>query len=281
MKKSLTMVLGMFLFVSTVASAFATSLEEADALYASRAYSVPGVNSAKSAAIAYGELAVAAEDKVEKAELGIKQSGAFYFAGDASVASSERINYFLLGKDAALKAASYLEKSEGVVADEENTEVLARAYFWFSANLARWGEANGILSSLGQLPTLYKYTGYVSEMGQDQVDMYGINRVLGRVAFKLPFPMGSNKKALAYYEEAFDRSLCDDGDISAHGLNVIFYAEVLIAVGGEENKAKARSILNAFVSKGASMDSLMAYNPDRIPETLKEIEDAKNMLKNI
>lgn len=261
--------------------AFSASREEADALYARRDSTPEGMNLAWQAANMYAELASNTSSAADKAQLLIRQSMAIYFVGDMSVNSDEKIKFYSLGKEVALNAASILEKVPGEAKDPANTELLAHAYYWYGVNLGKWGEASGILSSLGQWPTLRKYMEYIINMGQEDIEYYGASRTLGRAYFKLPYPLGSTSKSLSYLEEAFNNTLDSKKEISVYGLNVVYYAETLLAVGGEENKRKARNILEKLVEKGNNPSWFMTYNPDRIPETKKEIELAKNILSNM
>ncbi|MBF0301313.1 MAG: hypothetical protein HQK51_21585, partial [Oligoflexia bacterium] len=205
-----------------------------------------------------------------------------YFVGDNSSDNSDKIKYHLQSKDVALKAAALLESRPGEVKDESFSEPLARAYFWFGAALGKWGEANGIINSLFQLPMLKKYMQYVYDMQEEQVIDYGAARILGRIYYKLPGIFGGDsKKSLDYLEKANNASLCDAGDISRHPTNVIYYADTLISVGGSDNVKKAKTILGALIKKGANTESLKVYNSDLVPETIRDIEYAKNILKNL
>lgn len=276
-------VLGSLVLTSLLISsaAFTASIEEAQDLFSSRDYNPQGIANAKSSADMYAQLASTTTDPGQKAELLTLQSASLYFVGDASTNNSEKIKYHLQGKDVALSAAAILEKRHGEAKEEAFKETLARSYFWFGANMARWGEANGILSSLGQWPTVQRYMEYIIEMGQAHVEYYGANRVLGRAYYKLPFPLGSNRKSLAYLEEAFNQTLDDGGDVSLHALNVIYYADTLIAIGGSANREKARQILTKFIEKTKDQEAIDQYNPDRIPETRREVGLAKDVLDRL
>ncbi|MBF0363064.1 MAG: hypothetical protein HQK49_18735 [Oligoflexia bacterium] len=256
--------------------------EDADKVFNQRDVGVEGLKIALKAADMYVQIANAESDTLNKAEGFIGQASALYFVGDNSVDNSEKIKYHLQAKEVALKAAALLEKKPGEALNESYSEPLARAYFWFGAALGKWGEANGIINSLFQVPSLKKYMQYIYDLGEEQVIEYGAPRILGRLLYKLPGIFGGDtKKSLEYLEKANNSSLCDAGDISRHSTNVVYYADTLISIGGEENKKKARKILEALVKKGESMESLNLYSPDLIAEAKRDIEIAKNTLKNL
>ena len=111
----------------------------------------------------------------------------------------------------------------------------------------------------------------VIKLGYKHLEAYGAYRILGR-AYKLPAPLGSNKKSLKYLEEAFNGTM-NGHDISNYGLNVNFYAQTLIAM---KKKDQAKKILESFVKKDPE-----TFNTTRVPETKAEIEEAKKILSDL
>jgi hypothetical protein len=220
---------------------------------------------------------------LEKANLLIDQSESVYFVGDNISDIEKKKELHLLGKDICIEATTLLEQAgqAGQPKKDSFAETYALALYWKSANMARWGEANGVVASLGQWPELEKDANTIIDLGFEQIKSYGPARVLGRAFFKLPYPLGDLEKSKKYLEDAFYQSIDEGQTISRYDVNVTYYAEVLIALGDDESVNKAVTILNTFVSLEKDPAALKAYNADRVPETKKEIQRAKLILESL
>lgn len=244
---------------------------EAKTLYAKRSETVEGIANAGQAAEAYKALADGeVADMAKKATLLNKESQAAYYVGTQVKTDAEKIPVFLRAMKAA--DAAIVAMGDETKLDEAGKEILALAYYYSGANLGKWAEANGIASSLGRWGELQDKMKKVIALKKEAVQAYGAFRILGRAYYKLPAPLGSNKKALVYLEKAFNETKMGN-DISIHGLNVLFYADLLIAT---DRKAEAKTILTSFVAKDAN-----TFNPDRIPETRAEQKEAAEKLKDL
>lgn len=223
---------------------------------------------AQKAADIYGKLADASSEKGEKANLYYKQSEAIYFVGTQTKDEDQAEKIHENGYQVADKAIKLLE---GQVDDFEQEETLALGYFFYGANLGKWAEARGIGSSLGRAGELKDTMRKIIDLGQEDIENYGANRILGRVYHKLPvIAGGSKKKAEKILAEAFENTLSDDADVSVHGLNNLYFAETLEARGKEDQACK---ILKEF-----SVQDPETLLDTRIPETKLEIEEAKRLI---
>jgi hypothetical protein len=258
--------LGLFILISTT-TLFA-NVQTAEELYNARGENTQ--NAFKSYEL-YLKMAQSETNKDVKAEDFWKASQAVYYVGAKASSNVEKKKFHEMGFEAAALGVALLEKSVASL-NPAQKETLANSYYFYGANLGKWGEANGIASSLGRWPELQETMKKVIALKMAHVQDYGAYRILGRAFYKLPFPLGSNKKALKYLETAFDETK-NGNDISHHGLNVIYYANVLIA---EDNKALAKTILNSFVLKNPE-----TFNTARIPETKDEQLEAKDILKSL
>lgn len=144
----------------------------------------------------------------------------------------------------------------------------ADAFYFAAANLARWGEANGIVASLSKkketvetLEAIYEKNSKDGNPGE-AYEYNGADRALGRMYYKLPsFAGGSQAKSMKHLENAYQNA-------KGCALNIVYYAETVSAV----DKGKAKSILDELLSKDAN-----TYNPDRMPETLEDFALARKL----
>jgi hypothetical protein len=218
----------------------------------------------------YFQMAQGEANKDLQAEKYWLASQAVYYVGSKATDNSDQKKFHQQGFEVAAKGVALLEKVASL--NDVQKETLANAYYFYGANLGKWGEANGIASSLGRWPELQETMKKIIALKMNHIQDYGAFRILGRAMYKLPFPLGSNKKSLKFLETAFNETK-NGQDISHNGLNVVFYANVLIA---EDDNATAKAILSSLVNKNAQ-----TYNPDRVPETLVEQEEAKELLKKL
>ena len=239
------------------------SVEKAEELYRQRG---EDVEKARQAAEMYKELAAqktTTEDKAAKAQLVLKQvESMYYVAGQLKDQDAFEENVKLA--DSIVQLLAEPESSE----EEEEK---ASALFWYGASL---GQAMALASNAGRRKKVITAMNDIIDMGYEDLHSYGANRVLGRLYFKLPgFMGGSYKKSRKNLKNAFENTLVsDEVKVSVHGLNNLYYAELLKGVKEGE---QACQVLQTFVEQDP--ETLME---ERIPETAEEIETAKEMLKS-
>ncbi len=247
---------------------FANDVDTADQLFAERGAAVAN---AQKAADLYGQLASAASEKGEKANLLVKQSAATYYVGTKAKDDKEKMKKHEAGYNQAQKAIDLLkDQTDG---DFDLEESLAKSYFYYGANLGKYGEAKGIIASLSRVPELKRNMQAISDLGMEDVEEYGANRILGRLYFKLPgFAGGDDDKSERLLKEAVENTLSDDGTVSVHGLNNLYLADTLKK---NKKKTEACKLLNNFMKQDA--ETLLET---RIPETKEEIKEAASMAKD-
>jgi hypothetical protein len=242
----------------------AQSVEDAEFLFEDRG---EDVENAIEAAQIYGDLASLATEKGEKANLLYKQSEAIYYVGTQAASKDEQEKIFNNG---VLVAEASIALLEGQVDNADEKHTLTEALFFWGANKGKWGAARGVLASLGAIGPLKNAMNKILALNE-KVEKYGADRILGRLYAKIPKIGygGSKKKALKHLEKAFENSL-EGGKVSVHGTNNIYYAEILEETG---NTAKACEVLKEF-----SVQDPETLLDTRIPETTKEIEEAKTLM---
>lgn len=232
--------------------------EKAQGLYAKRG-DAASVNEALKV-LASAE--AAATDDELKYDVLILTARTLYWQGVHTTSSSAKVKIHDLGYKKA-KAAKELNGD------------LAEAYYWSAVNLARWGEANGVVSSLGKKQEVMDTINAIYEKqtrdGKDGADYEGngADRTLGRLYFKLPsFAGGSLTKALTYLERAATNA-------KNFPINVNFYAEAL-ASQNAAGKQAAKALLDDLLKQDP-----YTLNPARVPEALDEMADAKKLRKQL
>jgi hypothetical protein len=210
-----------------------------------------------------GSLENKSDDADVNYDIYILKSRAFYWKGTHAATDKEKMAIHELGQNAAEAA-------------KKVNDGYADAYYFAGINLARWGEANGIIQSLFKKDQLMQYMHDAmdrpSRDGQagESVDGYGPDRTLGRVYFKLPALFGgSHSQSVTLLK----RSLEDKAYPVA--LNTLYYAEALNDGSGAE-KALAKQVLDELLSQDPS-----TFNPARVPESLDEFEQAKQLRAKI
>jgi hypothetical protein len=160
------------------------------------------------------------------------------------------------------------KKGDAATALNDN---FTESYYYAGINLARWGEANGVVASLshkGELIDLEtKAINHLTREDQpgETIDGYGPDRVLGRVYFKLPSVFGgSHTESIKYLKRATTEA-------KNVALNVIYYAETLYS-GDKAEKAEAKKVLDELLASDPK-----TVNPDRAPENIEEFEQAKKL----
>lgn len=245
----------------------ANDIDTADDLFAERGASV---SNAQQAADLYGKLAADAADKGEKALLIVKQSAATYYVGTKAKDDDDKEDIHKKGYEQAQKAIDLLKDNTD---DFDQEETLAKSYFYYGANLGKYGEAKGIIASLSRVPELKRNMQAISDLGFEDVEEYGAHRILGRLYFKLPgFAGGDDDKSERLLKEAVENTLSDDGTVSVHGLNNLYLADTLKK---NKKKTEACKILKNFMKQDA--ETLLET---RIPETKDELKEAAKMAKD-
>lgn len=204
-----------------------------------------------------------AETTETKYDILILNSRSLYFKGIKTSGNEAKM---------AIHGAA-LDKSKAASALDDQ---YAEAYYQYAINLGRWAEAKGILASLSRKDELIgaaeKAIERITRLGAagEEIDGYGPARTLGRVYFKLPgFAGGSRSKSLEYLNQAYENA-------PENSLNTVYLAEVLSA-GNSAEKNRARQILKALLEN----NDPATLNPDRIPETQDEFNQARALLRDL
>ncbi len=147
----------------------------------------------------------------------------------------------------------------------------AEGYYYAGIHLARWGEAQGVITSIRRKGELMQYmVDAMNHMTRDDqpgetLDGAGPNRVYGRLYFKLPSVFGgSHSESVKYLSKAVSMA-------KNLPLNIVYYAETLKS-GNASEKALAKQLLDEMLSKNPT-----TYNPHRIPENMEEFEMARKL----
>jgi len=272
--KNVSSVLLSFLLTATYFANAADSVEEAANLYALRAEvrSGPETSFALEAAQMYERLGQVANTTQAMAELGIRQSEALYWVGTHSTNTNESIAVH----KKAYEVAQSLFSLEGSI----SSETLAQAYYFYGANLGKWGEPQSSVVKAQNWPKLKAAMQKILDLKQDAVEDYGVHRILGRAYYKLPWPLGSNSDSLSELRMAFEPTRAVVNGVkqkfSRHGTNNVFLAETLIAIGGDDELDEAEEILRGFIAADQS-----TLYPERRPENEEEVLNAKNLLESL
>jgi hypothetical protein len=235
-------------------------LQEAQTLYQQR--SATQLDSINKAIQILEGLEGKAEDTDLAYDVLILESRAYYWKGNHTSDLDQKMELHLKGQAKA-------DEAKGL------DDSYAEGYYYAGLNLGRWGEAKGVLASLGRKNELIAYMNqtisHPTRQGQlgKTLDGYGASRVLGRLYFKLPTLFGgSYKESVKHLKEAYTQAK----DLA---LNVVYYAETL-STGSSSEKALANQILDELLAQNRS-----TYNPNRTPETIEEFELAEKLKKEI
>ncbi|EQC48744.1 hypothetical protein [Bacteriovorax sp. DB6_IX] len=267
------LILGMLL-ASTVS---ANTIEEASSLYLNRG--ADAQNAVKAADI-YKNLADQASSELEKAALKIKEAEALYYAGTSVSGSTDYQESFLVrGYEAAnfaVQRTSGLEK--------------ANALYWYSANLAKYGEPRAIEMATTRWPNELKPALLAGLSLDKTVHNYGFSRIIGKAMIKLPF--SSSSDGFDHLEEAYESTLkkvnigSKEIEISGQVNNVLFYMWGIMKQ--KKKGAKYCNVIKAASAlyKGGD-EAYAAYDSSMIPETKRELtaffkggsKDDKKVLK--
>jgi tetratricopeptide (TPR) repeat protein len=134
-------------------------------------------------------------------------------------------------------------------------------YYYYGLNVGIYSDGVSIFTALSE--GLKDKTQSSFEKTYDLDKMYkegGPMIALGRFWQVLPWPMRDRKKSLKYYREYQATKYFAD-NIEAH----VYLGELLIQIGGKENKAEAKG----YLEKAAKSDD--PYFRDRAKELLKKL----------
>jgi hypothetical protein len=205
----------------------------------------------------------ALENKSDDADVNydvfILKARALYWKGVHAANNKDKLAIHEAGQNAAEEA-------------KKINDGYAEAFYFAGINLARWGEANGVITSLFKKDQLMRYMNDAMNRptrdGQagESVDGYGPDRTLGRVYFKLPAMFGgSHSQSVNYLKKAIEDKTYPVA------LSTVYYAETLND-GSTAEKAQAKQLLDALLSQDP-----LSINPARVPENLEEFEEAKQL----
>lgn len=219
-------------------------MKKGDRLYNKRASGA----SAKEAQTTYEKvLAVDAEN----VEARWKLARVFYWHGTHEASTDAQLKLF----ESGIRYAQ-----ESIERDPKCVE----CQFWLGVSYGKYGEAKGILQSLGLVPHVQTSMEFVLK-AKPKYEWGGAYRVLGRLYHKLPaIKGGDNDKAIEYQKKAIAIG-------PTHLMNHRFLAEVLLDEGKkDEAKAELELIINM-----PEADLLPAKKPE-----MKEEQDlARKLLK--
>lgn len=221
-------------------------------------------DNAKLAADAYSDLAQSETVNLKKAQLLSKEAEAIYFYGTRVNDNEIKKSAHDRGQKTAMVAVGILAQAPGVARDPSYKTDLARAYYWYGANLGKWGEANGVLASLGRWPELKSNMQNILQL-DDSVEDYGVYRILGRGYMKVPFE--SSTEGLKFLKKGYDSTLTTVAGLtlSRNSTTVVYYLDIL------KKKEEVETFCKVFagfakVAKMSEADQT-SYNPNRLPET--------------
>ncbi|MBI2520490.1 MAG: hypothetical protein HYV97_08730 [Bdellovibrio sp.] len=247
------------LAIGAVMAVGAYANEEAAQLWSQRGESK---ENALKAANMVRDLSGTEQNVAVKADLKTREAEYIYYVGVREGSKDAKKKAHERGQEAAQAAVKLLANA----ADAKTA--LARANYFYAINLGKWGEANGVLSSLGRWPELRDRLDVIDSLDKT-VEDYGSLRTRARAFHKLPF--GDKKEAEALLDEASENTLADDYKISRNSTTVFFYLDILVQ---NKNAKKFCEVYKEFkkLSQGTEED-LVAYNALRVPETKTDLQN--------
>jgi hypothetical protein len=261
--------MGLSLTFVLTSSAFAATINEAADLFNKREESI---ENARQAAIIYRDLAASETNELKKANLKTQESKAWYFVGNNSEKRSDKLNILEVGYNAAMEAINLLASTPGQAKNSDYVTPLSWAYYYYGANMGKWGEAKGVLASLFKWPHLKEHTSFILALDKT-VAHYGGNRILARAFMKVPTE--SKEQGLAYLTEAYENTLTsvDDGFIttSKSTTTTLYYLDFL-------KKRRDDRYCEVFLGFADLADAsedveiLKELDPELVPEAKKDIE---------
>lgn len=260
-------------------------MNQAKEAYAAREYSAAGAAKSQEAADIYAQVARSATDKKTQHLALVGQSEALFFVGAANTAAEVKIEKHLAGleiADSVVKAYGISDVTNVVAIDlarlkalpADELALVGEALYYRGINLGQWGNANGVMESLGRWPELRSTMEVIVNLGVFAAHEYGAYRVLGRGYFKVPGLFGgSNKQAEKYLSAAVKFTLAPGQAFSVNGYNNLYIAELYKDIGKEK---EAKEILEAFVAADAK-----ALAPPSYVEFIETQKEARVMLNDM
>ncbi len=201
------------------------------------------------------------DDKELNFDILILLTQAYYFKaqsvkGDSDASQEQRKNIYTKSKSLA-ETARALASS------------YAEGWYFYGSSLARWGEANGVMNSLFAVPEVKEKMAEAKKRKMKngrpgkEIDYYGPNRLLGRLYFKLPWPLGDTQKSIELLEEAYEEA-------PKCLRNAVYLADSI----NSEDKQRACELLSDVLSEDAE-----TFNPDLVAENKGDQEEAKKLFK--
>lgn len=270
-------IFNLFFFAFISFGVLANSVEEARKLYDLRGMDFK--NAYKASAI-YENLAKNETNELKKAQFLTHQAEAIYYWAYKTVNNNKKIERHEKGYKVAMNGAKLLAQSPGVAKKKEYKTDLARAYYFFGANLGQWGQARGIFSSLGRWSELRKHMEYIIALDKT-VEDWGANRILGRGYMKVPRLIygGSKKKSLALLKEAYEARITvfthddEEWELCSNSATLLFYLDILKAMDKVDTFCEVYDAFN-YLSK-TSLETKRKYSPDRLAETIDDLKKFK------
>lgn len=227
---------------------------------------------AKQAADLYSGLAQAETNSLKKAQLLTKEAEAIYYYGSKIEGKENKMVAHDRGQKTAMVAVGILGSAPGVAKDPAFKTDLALGYYWYGTNLGKWGEANGVLASLGRWPELRDNVKFIVAL-DETVEDYGVYRILGRGYMKVPFE--STAEGLQVLKRAFDKTKTDFASLSLsrNSTTVSYYLDILKKTSEIETFCQ---VFTSFTKLSKMSDADLAkYNTNRLPETKSDLADFK------
>ncbi|MCY4644455.1 MAG: hypothetical protein OXB88_07535 [Bacteriovoracales bacterium] len=249
----------LFLTLTFSFNVWANSIKTADALFLARG---DDPKNALQAAKIYGNLAAEKINPLDKGTLLFKQCFALHY-----VVTMKEDKELSKRASLAAKTASDLFPDPETFEEEE---LKAKALLCYGVHSALMGSTVNAIPVYKSAEAMKK----IIEMGHGEIYDYGPYQVLGRIKFMAPqsLLLGDKKEAEYILAKAFEKTLISkELPISKNGLNNLFYAQALDAVGKKE---RACEILKLFVEQDPK-----TLHEDRIPETKHEMKEARTWLR--
>lgn len=242
---------------------FAASVQEASDLYNKRG---EDPKNSEKAALMYRELAANESAPISKAIFKIKESQALFYLGTIQTTDSQKKEVHTKGMDAGKEAMDLIDTTNASNSDK------ATAHYFYAINLGKWGEANGVLSSLGKWPELRRQLDIIDSL-DNSVEDYGALRTRARAYHKLP---GSDKaQAEKLLAEAYTKTLNEQFGLSRSTITDLFYLDILAK---NRNVEAFCPLFAALTDLSTRTDAeLLEFNSARLPETKS---DLKNFVEN-
>ncbi len=273
-------------------------LDEATSLFAERGVDLTPTTKAVEV---LGQAEALADDLDLKFDIMVLASRALYWNAKLTSDNGDKKTLHWAGYEKG-KAAAEMMKKAGM-------DWYAEGYYYAGINLGKWGLANGIQSSLGRRCELVHYAKVAMSKGTRSgepgitIDGYGPYRTLAKLHKELPdvdfamncsggefnYPdedMGDNGLAREYATKSVELTT----NPAATGyvdykvlLNTVFLAEL-------SDKVTACNLLRDLIKNETGKDEdqnglddgLEAFNPDRVPETVEELNaDAKPLFADL